>query len=123
MAFVLAGVSGCGSNVSKSNYDKIANGMTTAEVEGILGTGEKASAGVSVGSVNLSGDVYSWKDGDKEIKDSFGFCSYILEKAHVAIVPGGAFNAPKCVRIAYTNSMEKIVEGMDRIEKALSELK
>ena len=63
------------------------------------------------------------KDGDKEIKDSFDFCSYILEKAHVAIVPGGAFNAPKCVRIAYTNSMEKIVEGMDRIEKALKELK
>ena len=58
----------------------------------------------------------------KELKDSFGFCSYILEKAHVAIVPGGAFNAPECVRIAYTNSMEKITEGLDRIEKALGEL-
>lgn len=62
------------------------------------------------------------KYDDKEIKDSFDFCSYILEKAHLAIVPGGAFNAPNCVRIAYTNSMEKIVEGMDRLEKALSQL-
>ena len=62
------------------------------------------------------------KYNGKEIKDSFDFCSYILEEAHVAIVPGGAFNAPKCVRIAYTNSMEKIVEGMDRLEKALKKL-
>lgn len=63
------------------------------------------------------------KYDDKEIKDSFDFCNYILDKAHVAIVPGGAFNAPKCVRIAYTNSMAKIQEGLDRIEKALGELK
>ena len=62
------------------------------------------------------------KADGRELKDSFGFCNYILEKAHVAIVPGGAFNAPRCVRIAYTNSMEKIAEGLDRIEKALSEL-
>ena len=65
---------------------------------------------------------YSRKHEGKEIGDSFGFCSYILEKAHVAMVPGGAFNAPKCVRIAYTNSMEKIREGLDRMEKALAEL-
>lgn len=65
---------------------------------------------------------YSRKHEGKEIEDSFGFCSYILEKAHVAMVPGGAFNAPKCVRIAYTNSMEKIREGLDRMEKALAEL-
>ena len=38
------------------------------------------------------------------------------------MMPGGAFNAPKCVRIAYTNSMEKIREGLDRMEKALAEL-
>ena len=62
------------------------------------------------------------KFGGKKLGDSFGFCNYILEKAHVAIVPGGAFNAPACVRIAYTNSMEKIAEGLDRMEKALGEL-
>ena len=62
------------------------------------------------------------KYNGKEIGDSFGFCSYILEKAEVAIVPGGAFNAPNCVRIAYTNSMPKIEEALDRMEKALKEL-
>lgn len=62
------------------------------------------------------------KYGEREIRDSFDLCSYILEEAHVAIVPGGAFRAPGCVRIAYTNSMEKIAEGMDRMERALSKL-
>ena len=66
-AFVLAGPIGCAGKVSKSNYDKITDGMTTAEVEKILGQGEKASAGVSVGNINVTGDVYVWKDGDKEI--------------------------------------------------------
>ena len=57
------------------------------------------------------------------IRDSFDFCNYILQEAHVAIVPGGAFCSPNTVRIAYTNSMEKIAEGMDRMEKALAALK
>ena len=41
----------------------------------------------------------------------------------MAIVPGAAFYAPNTVRIAYTNSMDKIVEGMNRIETALRKLK
>lgn len=61
-------------------------------------------------------------NGEK-LNDSFGFCNYILSEAHVAIVPGGAFDADKCVRIAYTNSMEKIAEGLDRIERVLKLLK
>lgn len=59
----------------------------------------------------------------KKIKDSFDFCNYILNQAHVAIVPGAAFEAPNAVRVAYSNSMEKIEEGMNRIEKALAQLK
>lgn len=66
-AFVLVAPIGCGSKVNPDNYAKITNGMTTAQVEGILGAGEKASAGVSVGGVNITGDVYTWKDGEKEI--------------------------------------------------------
>lgn len=56
------------------------------------------------------------------IRDSFDFCNYILNEAHVAIVPGGAFNSANTVRIAYTNSMEKIQQGLDRIEAALRQL-
>lgn len=65
---------------------------------------------------------YGKKCEDRVIKDSFDFCDYILKEARVAIVPGAAFMAPNMVRIAYTNSMEKIQEGMDRIEEALNRL-
>ena len=61
-------------------------------------------------------------DGKRIIQDSFDFCDYILKEARVAIVPGAAFMAPNMVRIAYTNSMEKIKEGMDRMEEALGRL-
>lgn len=77
------------------------------------------------GAFYLMPDISSYfgkKYGDQEIRDSFDFCNYILDQTHVAIVPGAAFNAPKCVRIAYTNSMEKIRESMDRMEKGLQKL-
>jgi hypothetical protein len=66
-AFLVAGPMGCGSKVSKSNYDKITTGMSKADVEKIMGAGEKASAGISVGGLDITGDVYTWKDGDKQI--------------------------------------------------------
>ncbi len=59
----------------------------------------------------------------KEIKDSADFAQYLLDQAHVAVVPGGAFEAPKTVRIAYSNSLENIKLGMDQMEAALKALK
>ena len=56
------------------------------------------------------------------IKDSVDFCTYMLEEARVAIVPGSAFEAPNSVRIAYSNSLEAIKQGMDNMEKALAKL-
>lgn len=56
------------------------------------------------------------------IRDSFDLCAYLLEEARVAIVPGAAFGASRCVRIAYTNSMERIAEAFDRIDAALAAL-
>ena len=78
---------GCGKGISKSNYDKVNNGMTEAEVESILGKGEEqASAGVNVpsqsltipGGVNVSVPgisssvkVKKWQDGSKRITITF----------------------------------------------------
>lgn len=59
----------------------------------------------------------------KAIKDSKDVANFLLDKAHIAVVPGEAFEAPENVRISYSNSLEKIKEAMDRMEKALSILK
>ena len=56
------------------------------------------------------------------IKDSFQMSEYLLQQYHVAVVPGGAFEAPKAIRIAYTNSMHELERGFDRIRDALAAL-
>ncbi|WP_100486337.1 pyridoxal phosphate-dependent aminotransferase [Sporolactobacillus pectinivorans] len=52
------------------------------------------------------------------------FCDRLLDERHVAVVPGDNFgtNASGYVRISYATSMEKIKEGMDRIEKFIMSL-
>ncbi|MDZ7838408.1 MAG: aminotransferase class I/II-fold pyridoxal phosphate-dependent enzyme [Actinomycetota bacterium] len=50
------------------------------------------------------------------IDDSFKFAGKLLEQASVAVVPGGAFGADDYIRISYATSMEKIEQGMDRME-------
>jgi len=44
----------------------------------------------------------------------------ILEKGHVATVPGDAFGYPNCIRISYSASREQIEEAIRRIKNLLS---
>jgi aspartate aminotransferase len=41
----------------------------------------------------------------------------LLEKAHVALVPGEAFGAPGFLRLSYATSIERIEEGLRRLNK------
>lgn len=61
--------------------------------------------------------------GGKRIKDSTDFCMYLLEEAKIAVVPGQAFFMPNAVRFAYTDSMERLQEGMRRFKDALWKIK
>ena len=60
-------------------------------------------------------------DGEK-VESAVRLCDYLLKEAHVAMVPGEAFLAPGMIRFAYTNAVDKIKIGMDRIEEALAKL-
>lgn len=62
-------------------------------------------------------------DGKTTINNSDELCFYILENAYVTTVTGKAFGEENCIRIAYTNSLPKIKEGMGRIKELLSKLK
>jgi aspartate aminotransferase len=64
--------------------------------------------------------LFGKRHNNKVIKDSFDIAGFLLEEAHIAVVPGAAFEAPDNIRISYSNSMENIKKGMDRMEKALS---
>jgi len=58
----------------------------------------------------------------KKIQGSGDLAAMLLEDANVAMVPGIAFGDDHCFRLSYATSMERIVEGMDRIEKLLSRI-
>jgi len=60
--------------------------------------------------------------GKSGITDSSSFATYLLDEARVAVVPGFAFGADEFVRISYATSMERIREGVARIEAALRKL-
>ncbi len=66
---------------------------------------------------------YGKRNGQKVIENAGNLADYLLETAHVAVVPGDAFGNPDCIRISYATSMELLVEAVDRIKKALVELK
>ncbi|MFA5137030.1 MAG: pyridoxal phosphate-dependent aminotransferase [Patescibacteria group bacterium] len=51
------------------------------------------------------------------ITDSVDFCSKLLEKKHVAVIPGSAFGDDKYIRLSYATSMEQIVKGLKRLSE------
>ncbi|MFZ5648498.1 MAG: pyridoxal phosphate-dependent aminotransferase [Bacillota bacterium] len=59
----------------------------------------------------------------RKISGSSDLAAILLEEAMVALVPGVAFGDDRCFRLSYATSMERIREGMDRIEKVLSRIK
>jgi aspartate aminotransferase len=69
-------------------------------------------------------DKYFGKKYNEEvIKDADDLCMYLLNIAHVSVVSGKAFGEPKCIRISFANSMEKIEEAFKRIKEGLGKLK
>jgi aspartate aminotransferase len=50
-----------------------------------------------------------------EARDSMDITRGLLEREHVAVVPGDAFGAPSHMRISYATSIDRIDEGLRRI--------
>jgi aspartate aminotransferase len=50
-----------------------------------------------------------------QVSTSLDFAQQLLEKEHVVVTPGEAFDAPGYLRISYATSMEQLREGADRM--------
>ncbi len=70
---------------------------------------------------NIS-DFFGKSDGYIMIKNASDLAMYLLNEAHVAVVPGSAFGDPECIRFSYAISREKITIAFERIKKALEGL-
>ena len=68
------------------------------------------------GAFYVLGNARAWTN------DSVRFAMEILEEAHVAVTPGAAFGpgAEGYLRFSYASSIERIEEGLRRIERFLS---
>jgi aspartate aminotransferase len=53
------------------------------------------------------------------VPNSVEFCKLVLEKTHVAIVPGEAFGMDTHVRLSFATDMASIDKGLDRLEDLL----
>lgn len=80
------------------------------------------STGAFYAFPNVSG-VYGKTFSGTPITNSTELASYFLDQARVAVVPGIAFGADNYIRLSYATSMENIRKGIDRIEKAVKDLK
>ena len=56
------------------------------------------------------------------ITDDHSLAAYLLQVAHVSVIPGSAFGAPGYLRLSYTLPEARIREGIERIGDALSAL-
>jgi aspartate aminotransferase len=66
---------------------------------------------------------YGKSDGTKTIKNGDDLCLWLLENAHVSLVPGGAFGDESCVRLSYAASEEDLKKALNRMKESLAKLK
>ncbi len=55
-----------------------------------------------------------------EMKSSSAVCTWLLEKAGIALVPGGAFGDDRYVRLSYATSDALLEEGIRRMARAVA---
>jgi aspartate aminotransferase len=85
-------------------------------IDGVACTTPGGAFYVFPGVRGLFGRTYQgvWIDNDLDL------CYFLLEKAHIALVPGKAFGAEGYVRLSFATSMENIVEGLKRMKEAVA---
>ena len=94
-------------------------------VHGLLSEIPGVGVNMPQGAFYFFPDVSSYfgkKAGDKVINNASDLCIHILEEAHVSLVTGEAFGAPKCVRLSYAASEEDLREAIRRIKEVLAKL-
>jgi aspartate aminotransferase len=92
---------------------------------------ERLNAITDIGCFRSTGAFYAFPNvsalygksfAGKIIRNSSELAAYFLDEAKVAVVPGIAFGADNYIRLSYATSLDNIRIGIDRIEKAVSDL-
>jgi len=60
--------------------------------------------------------------GGAQLSSSLDVADFFINEAGVAVVPGEGFGEPRCVRISYATSYERLEQGLQRLQQAISKL-
>lgn len=66
--------------------------------------------------------LFGKSNGSRKINNADDFCLYMLEEAHVSLVPGGAFGDENCIRLSYAASEKDLREALKRMKEAVLKL-
>lgn len=64
--------------------------------------------------------LYGVRWGDRVVENDEDLAFFLLENAHVAVVPGSAFGAPGYLRMSYATTEAQIRAGVERIRDAVA---
>ena len=84
----------------------------------VLTQGLQAIDGITL--LPPQGAFYAFPQLPEHIKDSMAFCRKALDDAGLAVVPGVAFGADRCIRLSCAVADETIKDGLSRLEQLLS---
>lgn len=104
----------------KAEFEKRRNYMYE-RINAIDGLSCRMPKGAFYIMMNIS-KVKGRKIYGQTINTSDDFCTLLLEKKLVALVPGSGFGADDFIRWSYAASMESIKKGMDRLEEFMSNM-
>ena len=77
---------------------------------------ERFNAMPGVSCVKPNGAFYMFPNIGEVGMPSLDFCGELLDKYHVATIPGIAFGADDCIRMSYATDLATIEQGLDRLE-------
>ncbi len=69
---------------------------------------------------NVSAHLANGNSSHALAKDTTELAKILLDKARVALVPGDAFGAPGYLRLSYATSLDRIDEGLRRLDRFFS---
>jgi aspartate aminotransferase len=69
---------------------------------------------------NVAAHLANGNSGRALAKDTSELAKILLDQARVALVPGDAFGAPGYLRLSYATSIERIDEGLRRLDRFFS---
>ena len=69
---------------------------------------------------NIAAHLANGNSGRALAKDTTELAKILLDQARVALVPGDAFGAPGYLRLSYATSIERIDEGLRRLDRFFS---